>query len=173
MATTFDAIRDEREQLLYERETLLARLPAHAETIERFRTACLAMGEGEGDGDARLLRVVKLAAHGSANVTDVFRVRAEYGLTDLGPMLRLLFGPDVMVQGLARALSTLEEGPAAADRAAQLDELNAKIIDAEVREEREIRRVESLTGMRVPRRPDADPRLVAAADLKANARRRA
>ncbi len=128
---------------------------ARAESVADLSAQCRAWQEA---GSSLYGYPVAMAAHG-LSIRDVFNIRPKGDVVDLGPVLAFVLGADALVAALAPHLERFEDGPPAADRAAQIAEIDRQLLELERAEEQLIEASEA-AGMPIARRGDADVRAV-------------
>ena len=129
---------------------------------EESRAAILAQCTLWANEGHRLLSYrVRSVGRGDA-LGPLFQIHAQHGApVDIGPYLAAILGAGPLAARLSDYLTGTPDGPSAAERVKQRTALVAKLFKAECAEEQAIVALEA-RGVRVPRRPDADPAAVLA-----------
>lgn len=154
-AQTLEQWRQRIEALNAERAALRTAPRARVESEADLLARCK---DWEARGAAGIGYGVSVLAFGH-KVDDLFRVRVENGMVDMGPVLAHLFGAEGLAAILSPSLDRRGDGPTAAERATQIAEIERQLLAAEIEEERSVMAAED-AGVSVTRRADADPRAV-------------
>lgn len=109
---------------------------------------------------AEIIRRAGQAAAAGRDIGEAFRPHTQWDRVDLGPILAVLMGAETFAELVSANIADYAKpGPDAAQRAADLAELQRQLLEAERREEDLVVRSES-TRAPVLRRPDARPEIV-------------
>lgn len=149
--------------------TLRDRIAAKKAQRKAIADAPRARAESRADIDAQCLRWAAagaerigyhagMVAFGSP-IYDLFVTRVDKDLVDLGPVLAHVLTPERLAPILAQHLERHADGPTAAERAAQIAQIDRELFDLECEEEAHLEQLEA-TGLSISRRADADPRAV-------------
>lgn len=152
---TLATIRDRIKELVSDRQTLVDAPRARSESRSDIDAQCL---EWAAIGEKRVAHPVGMVAFGS-KINDLFLIRPQSGVVDLGPVLSLVVGPERLAAVLAVYLESRPDGITATERAAQIAEIEAQLLELERAEEALIEASEA-AGLPIARRGDADPRAV-------------
>ena len=154
-APTLTTRRDRIAATKTQRQAVADAPRARAESRSDIDAQCLRWAQ---EGAERIGHKVGMVAFGS-RIDDLFRVRPVNDLVDLGPVLAHLLTPERLAAILAQHLERHADGPTAAERVAQVAQMDRDLFDLECAEEAHIEQLEA-TGLSISRRADADPRAV-------------
>lgn len=152
---TVATLRADIAALKTERTALVDAPRARSESLADLNAQCT---DWAATGNDRFGYPVGMLAFGS-RIDGVFRIRPENGPFDLGVALAFVLGPEKLAAALAPSLDRFGDGPTAADRAAQLAEIDRQLLELEFAEERLIMDSEA-AGTPIARRGDAAPQAV-------------